>query len=39
MGSLHTLNGSLCRFRRFRKGANGLFHSRLSWIHQLFMIP
>ena len=23
MGSLHTLNGSLCRFRRFCKGANG----------------
>lgn len=23
MGSLHTLSGGLCRFRRFRKGANG----------------
>ena len=23
MGSLHTHNGGLCRFRRFRKGANG----------------
>lgn len=25
MGSLHTLSGGLCRFRRFRKGADGSF--------------
>ena len=25
MGSLYTLSGGLCRFRRFRKGADGSF--------------